>query len=91
MNHPKFYLGQTLITPKARQTLTPEEVIAALGSHVAGNWGDVDTHEYWENERAIQNNGTVFSAYRSQRAGQPFFVVTEGDCSVTMVFLPEER
>lgn len=39
MNHPKFHLGQTLITPKALQTLTPEEVIAALGSHVAGDWG----------------------------------------------------
>jgi hypothetical protein len=88
---PRFGLGQTVITPRALETLTHEEIIAALGSHVLGEWGEIDARCHHANELAIENDGPVVSTYRSRCAGMWFCVRTAGDRSVTAVFLPGEN
>jgi hypothetical protein len=87
---PKFGLGQTVITHLALATLTPEDVIAALGSHVVGDWGDLDDSRLRDNEHAVYQDGAVVSAHRSTAAGTTFYVVTTADRSETTVFLPAE-
>jgi hypothetical protein len=87
---PRFELGQTVITPQALQMLTHEEVIAALGSHVVGDWGDVDARFHHANELAVENHGAVMSAHHSRCAGTTFYVRTAEDRSFTTVFLPGE-
>jgi hypothetical protein len=88
---PKFYLGQTVITRRALTTLTPEEVIAALGNHVVGEWGELHPRLAAANEEAVENDSSVVSAHRSRSAGVRFFVVTSADRSQTTVFLPGDR
>ena len=87
---PRFSLGQTVITPRARNLLTQEEVIAALGSHVVGEWGEVASTVLAANEEAVENDELVVSAYRSPSADTRFYVLTSADRSVTAVFLPDE-
>jgi hypothetical protein len=88
---PRFALGQTIITQRALRALTPEEVIAALGSHVLGDWGKLDPFQEHANELAVSHHGPVLSAYRSPTADTRFFVVTAADRSLTTVFLPGDR
>jgi hypothetical protein len=87
---PRFALGYTVIKPKALKMLTPEEVIAALGSHVVGEWGEVGQSVFEANEEAVENDEPVVSAYRSPSADTRFYVMTSADRSVTTVFLPDE-
>jgi len=84
----RFGLGQTVITRLARATLTPEDVIAALGSHVVGDWGELDDRRLRDNEHAVDEDGPVVSAHRSTAAGTTFYVVTTADRSETTVFSP---
>ena len=88
---PRFGLGQPMITRNALSALTHEEVIAALGRHVAGDWGDVDRLGYQANEFGLENHGTLVSAFFSSQAGTRFFVVTDWDRSQTTVLLPGDR
>lgn len=88
---PRFPLGQTLITPQALALLTHEEVIAALGCHVVGEWGNVERPVADANERAVANDEPVVSAHHSRCARTPFFICTAADRSLTTVFLPGDR
>jgi hypothetical protein len=87
---PRFALGYTVIKPKALKMLTPEEVIAALGSHVVGEWGEVGPTVFEANEEAVENDEPVVSAYRSPSTDTRFYVMTSADRSVTTVFLTDE-
>lgn len=87
---PRFYLGQTVITPRARKALTQEEVIAALGCHVIGDWGELTPPLREANERAVDEHMPVISAYRSTATGTKFYVFTTADRSSTTVLLPDE-
>lgn len=87
---PLFSLGQTVITPRALGELTHEEIIAALGSHVSGEWGEVPPTVGDANEDAVASHEPVISAYRSPSAGTRFFVVTAADRSQTTVYLNGE-
>ena len=88
---PRFDLGQTVITRKALRLLRQEEVIAALGSHVVGDWGDLSPALRKGNEQAIGDPGPVISVHESHAAGTRFYVVTAADRSQTTVFLSGER
>lgn len=88
---PRFGLGQTMITPRALCELTHEEVIAALGSHVSGAWGEVPPTLVEANEAAVDGYDAVISAYRSAVAGTEFFVWTAADRSQTTVFMRGEH
>ena len=67
------------------------EAIAALGSHVVGDWGELSPTLRAGNERAIEDPGPVVSVHESRAAGTRFYVVTAADRSQTTVFLSGER
>ena len=82
-------LGQLLITPAAREALSPVEVNAALNRHALGDWGDVTGDDGVANDEALKNEGRLFSAYHGSD-GLKFWVITESDRSATTVMLPED-
>jgi len=63
-------------------------VLAALGRHVRGDWGDVDAEDRAANDRALREGTRVLSSYRA--GGVKFWVITEADRSATTVLLPSE-
>ena len=86
---PKFPLGQTVITRNALSRLPAAEVLASIGRHVIGDWGDMDAHDWQANDDALRHGGRLFSAYRTA-SGVKFWVITEWDRSCTTVLLPED-
>jgi len=85
----KFKLGQTLITPGARDTLHPEDVLLSIRRHARGDWGDCDAHDQEANELSVTDGSRVFSVYHD-RFGVNFWIITEADRSATTVILPSE-
>ena len=86
---PKFDLGQTVITPHARDTLVPADVVDALRRHAVGDWGDVDEADRAENEFSLTRRLRLFSVYHDSK-GTKFWIITEADRSATTVLLPED-
>ena len=86
---PSFKLGQTLITPNARDTLNPEDVRAALQRHARCDWGDCSEDDAVENEFALDKYLRLFSVYHD-RNGVKFWIITEADRQVTTILLPED-
>ena len=84
---PRFALGHTVITAGALAVLSHDDVLAALGRHVVGDWGEVDAPDWNANERTLLEGGRLVSVYRSSRK---FYVITEWDRSLTTILLPEE-
>jgi hypothetical protein len=56
--------------------------LSAIHQHSRGDWGELDAHDIAENERALGGSGRLFSVYR-KRSGVRFYVITEGNRSVT--------
>src|SRR5262245_62362580 len=79
---PKFQLDRVVITRNAQAAIPHDEVLLAIKRHSRGDWGELDSHDVAENERSLQGSGRLFSAYRT-RDGVRFYVITEGDRSVT--------
>jgi hypothetical protein len=86
---PKFPLGQTVITAHAKDVLPELDVLLALQRHHSGDWGDVDNQDGQMNLAGLHTGGRLVSIYKSVR-GQKFYIITEGDRSVTTVLLPED-
>ncbi len=85
----KFPFGLTVATQGALTHLTADDILLALGRHGAGDWGELEAGDKAANERALQTEGRLFSAYRSV-TGTRFYVITECDRSATTVLLPQE-
>ena len=63
---PKFNLGRLVATPGALTAITaaghtPTEF---LDRHSQGDWGDLDEEDRRENERSLQDDCRLLSAYR---------------------------
>jgi hypothetical protein len=84
----RFPLGEIAVTANASLRLTTEEVLSALHRHASGDWGDLLPEDAMTNERALQGQERLFSAYGS--GSHRFWVITEADRSVTTVLLPED-
>jgi hypothetical protein len=84
-----FRLGQTLITPNARDTLHPDDVLQALRRHASNDWGDCGDDDWQANDLATHEGARIFSVYRD-RCMNKFWVITEADRSSTTVLLPED-
>lgn len=84
----RFPFGQILLTPAVQERLTPEEYMAGLGSHLSGDWGDLDAEDFASNDEALVNGDRLFSAYG--KGERRFWVITEADRSVTTILLPED-
>lgn len=85
----KFRLGRIVATPNALNHITNEDILAAIGRHQAGDWGDVDSHDHAANDLALQNGTRILSVYRA-RNNTKFWILTEGDRSITTILLPED-
>lgn len=88
---PLFSTGQIVATPGTLSALeqanqTPAEF---LRRHVAGDWGELDSHDIAENEYSLTHGFRLLSSYRTT-AGKTLWVITEADRSVTTLLLPEE-
>lgn len=88
-NQQHFTLGQTVITPHARDSLHPEDVISAIRRHAAKDWGDCCPEDWEANDLALNDGSRLFSVYHD-RSGIKFWVITEADRSVTSVLLPDD-
>lgn len=86
---PKFALGQTVITSAAAAVLPDHEVRAALARHARGDWGALGAEDWASNDRALVEGTRLLSAYCSQ-GGIRFWIISEGDRSITTVLLPED-
>jgi hypothetical protein len=84
-----FNLGRIVATTNAHRTLNPEDVMAALARHAAGDWGEVGPEDWRENDLSLREGFRILSAYRD-RAGVKFWIITEADRSATTVLLPED-
>ena len=84
-----FGLGQTLMTPGARDTLDPEDMINALRRHARGDWGDCCKDDFEANNLALVEGSRLFSVYHD-RFCTKFWIITEADRSATTIILPSE-
>ena len=62
---------------------------ALIARHAAGDWGDLDSHDRGENDRALEHGGRLFSAYTTGN-GLKIWVITEADRNSTTALLPED-
>jgi hypothetical protein len=70
------------------------EIGTALFRHLAGDWGDLDTEDFDQNNEALQDGSRLFSAYQLERAGK-IWVITEaadslGQRAGTTILFPHE-
>lgn len=85
----KFSMGQMVITANAQSVLTQDDVNMALVRHSQGDWGDVCEEDKRTNDRRVQEQGMLLSAYQSAK-GVTFWVITDPGHEVTTVLLPED-
>lgn len=86
---PKFSLGCTVSTPGALEELHPEDMFRCLLRHARGDWGDCCEEDRQENELSLEKGFRLLSVYYD-RNGTKFWIITEGDRSVTTILLPSE-
>lgn len=85
----KFPAGRIVITQGALAELPQDEAIKGLLRHMSGDWGELDHHDWRENEAALEHGFRLFSSYVTPD-GTKFYVITEHDRSVTTILLPTE-
>jgi hypothetical protein len=84
----QFPLGPIVVTANAMRTLNPSRIRNGLRRHASGDWGDLTPDDFDENDNAIAAGGRLFSAYGAGE--ERFWIITEGDRSVTTILLPED-
>jgi len=82
-------LGQIVITPNARHSLSPQEILNALRRHARGDHGDFQPPRPGCRQRPKLGGCRRLSAYRTVD-GTRFWVISEADQPLTTVLLPEE-
>jgi hypothetical protein len=90
-SQPCFALGQVVATPGALAALAEAGHwwMVFVARHAQCDWGDLDPHDWQENEAALARGGRLFSAY-TLATGQRLWLITESDRSVTTLLLPAE-
>jgi hypothetical protein len=82
---PKSSSGRIVITAKAAQQLSDDDITSAMRRHLRG---DHNAHAKREQERCLLDGCRLLSAFHTA-AGVGFWVITEADRSVTLL-LPED-
>lgn len=88
---PRFPLGQVVATPGALAALQEagDRPADLLRRHVCGDWGEVDEEDQRENERSLEDDCRLLSAY-TLTGGARLWIITEADRSSTTLLLPSE-
>jgi hypothetical protein len=89
MSQPKFPVGEFIVTRRARAAVPEAEIMRALARHESGDWGHLTVQDKNANNRALETASRVLSVYWSE-ARVKFWIITEGDRSVTTVLLPSD-
>lgn len=84
-----FRLGRIVTTPNALESITQEDILLAIQRHQAGDWGNLTDDNRAANDRALVQGTRILSAYNASN-GTRFWIITEGDRTVTTVLLPED-
>ena len=84
----RFPLGQICMTPGARDTFKPEQIVEAIQRHSRGDWGDVGAADARENEISLKEGFRLMSVYTF--GDDKLWVITEADRSSTTALLPDE-
>lgn len=87
-----FSLGQKVVTANARAVLNEAGVDAErlFARHAAGDWGIAEGRRWYANRLAVDvGYGFIASAY-SVLGDVHVVVVTQPDCSGTLMALPRE-
>jgi len=90
----KFSLGQMVMARGVADQIAEDAefssfVIASMGRHARGDWGDLCPEDKKENEYSLGKYLRLFSAYETE--GLPkIWIITEADRSVTTVLFPDE-
>jgi len=93
-NEKLFSLGKILATrgvykEMVRSLKFMDFVRKSLARHLRGDWGDLCPEDWDANQKALQHEGRLFSAY--QEEGLPrIWIITEADRSATTVLFPDE-
>ena len=83
-------LGRVVATPEALKLLSEagENPFAYLARHATGDWGELCAFDRRQNEIALRYGYRVLSSYAVGR--ERVWIITEADCSITTILLPEE-
>lgn len=87
----KFNLGPVFLTPGATEAFSEsgDYPTAFLARHVSGDWGDIGSEDWEENEFALDKILRLFSVYHLKN-GTKIWIITEADRSSTTILLPSE-
>ncbi len=90
-SNPKLELGQICVTAAAAEALyeTSQAADEFVSRHQLGDWGDVTSEEYADNERSLRVGGEISSAY-SLEDGEIIWIITNADRSRTTFRLAHE-
>ena len=83
-------LGRVVATPGTLRLLevVGDHPFELLARHAAGDWGDLCAFDRCQNEIALRDGYRVLSSYAVGR--ERVWIITEADCSITTILLPEE-
>ena len=84
-----FPPGRIAATPNALDTVSGQEIDAALMRHLSGDWGELCETDRQANQQALRYGDRLLSAYQTEE-GTTFWIITEADRSATTVLLPED-
>ena len=84
-----FRLGMVCATPGVIEEIPVNDQMTALQRHAQGDWGELDSEDWAENELSLKEGFRLFSVYRSAQ-GVKFWIITEADRSATTLLLPSE-
>jgi hypothetical protein len=87
----RFPPGRVVATPATLVLLERygKSFTEYLDRHLSGDWGDLDAHDYRENERALRSGARLFSAYAVSPLNT-LWIITEADRSSTCLLLPSD-
>jgi hypothetical protein len=85
----RFPLGQTFITPGAKEALETagQAAIEFLRRHLSGDWGELSDGDIKENELSLEQGFRLLSRYETTK-GERLWIITEADRSATTILLP---
>jgi hypothetical protein len=83
-------LGRVVATPGALKRLSEigAHPFDLLARHATGDWGELCAFDRRQNEIALRDSYRVLSSYEIS-AGK-VWIITEADCSITTILLPED-
>jgi hypothetical protein len=92
---PTFEMGKVVATSTALDVVPLDRMANCLELHSQGVWGRLPEDQYEQNIFNVEVGGQLRSVYlidpnRDDERGNLFWIITEGDRSITTVLLPDD-